>query len=175
MFLQGATAFGMRGRGIFICSYIQITSTAITRAGDVWKLDKHRVSCGNALHDGTYRTLMGSKRAAGVFTDPPFNVRIDGHATGNGAIQHREFVMASGEMSEAEFVSFLTNAIDLIARYSVPNAIAPSRRRWRHGWRILEQPNAGTQTCVCSPKQERPPALAGGLFRSGQSPVCWGT
>lgn len=105
---------------------------SVCQPGDVWKLDKHRVICGNALHENTYRTLMGAKRATGVFTDPPFNVPIDGHATGNGAIQHREFAMASGEMSEAEFVSFLTNAIDLVARFSTTHAIAYICMDWRH-------------------------------------------
>ena len=78
-----------------------------SRSGDLWLLEKHRIFCGNALHESSFKTLMGAKRAAAVFTDPPFNVRIDGHATGNGAIRHREFAMASGEMSAAEFVSFL--------------------------------------------------------------------
>jgi ParB-like nuclease domain/DNA methylase len=105
---------------------------AVTLPGDVWKLDKHRIICGNSLHDQAFRTLMGSRRAAGVFTDPPFNVPIDGHATGNGAIRHREFAMASGEMSEAEFVSFLINAIQLLARYSTPNAVAYICSDWRH-------------------------------------------
>ena len=36
---------------------------AVTQPGDVWKLDKHRIICGNALHENTYRTLMGTKRA----------------------------------------------------------------------------------------------------------------
>jgi hypothetical protein len=91
-------------------------ATPVTTPGDIWHLDKHRVTCGNCLHENMYRALMGSKRAAAVFTDPPFNVKIDGHATGNRAIRHREFAMASGEMSDAEFVSFLTNAVDLLAQ-----------------------------------------------------------
>src|SRR5579863_7386386 len=72
----------------------------VTKPGDLWLLGKHRIVCGNSLHQATYQVLLGSRRAAMVFTDPPFNVRIDGHATGNGAIRHREFAMASGEMSE---------------------------------------------------------------------------
>ena len=44
---------------------------------------------------------MQGERADLVITDPPYNVVIDGHATGNGAIRHREFAMASGEMSSA--------------------------------------------------------------------------
>jgi ParB-like chromosome segregation protein Spo0J len=68
----------------------------ITQPGDLWLLGKHRIVCGSSLHRATYRELMGNHRAAMVFTDPPFNVRVDGHATGNGAIRHREFAMASG-------------------------------------------------------------------------------
>ena len=71
--------------------------------------------CGNSLRESTYRELLGSRRAAMVFTDPPYNVRVDGHATGNGAIRHREFAMACGEMSEVEFISFLINDPALIA------------------------------------------------------------
>ena len=78
---------------------------AISQPGDLWLLGKHRIFCGNALHESSYKALMGARRAAAVFTDPPFNVRIDGHATGNGTIRHREFAMASGEMSEVEFMS----------------------------------------------------------------------
>jgi DNA modification methylase len=103
-----------------------------TAPGDIWHLGKHRITCASCLHESTYRAFIGPKRAAAVFTDPPFNVRIDGHATGNGAIRHREFTMASGEMSDAEFFSFLTNAIDLVARFSAANAIAYFCMDWRH-------------------------------------------
>jgi ParB/Sulfiredoxin domain len=124
---------------------------SVCQPGDVWKLDKHRIICGNALHETTFRTLMGAKRATGVFTDPPFNVRIDGHATGNGAIQHREFAMASGEMSEAEFVSFLTNAIDLVARFSTTHAIAYICMDWRHIADLIRaacSPMTSSRTCA---------------------------
>ena len=82
----------------------------VTEPGDLWLLSKHRITCGNALHDEAYRSLMRNRRAAMVFTDPPYNVRIDGHATGNGSIHHREFAMASGDMSELEFRAFLLSA-----------------------------------------------------------------
>ena len=104
----------------------------ITEPGDQWFLGKHRIICGNSLHEDTYRTLMGSRRSAAVFTDPPFNVKIDGHATGNGAIRHREFAMASGEMSGAEFVSFLNNSLRLMARYSANNSVHYLCMDWRH-------------------------------------------
>jgi hypothetical protein len=80
---------------------------------------------------------MGSRRAAAVFTDPPFNVKIDGHATGNGAIKHREFVMASGEMSEAEFVSFLNNSLRLMGGYSANNSVHYICMDWRHAGDLI--------------------------------------
>jgi DNA modification methylase len=105
---------------------------AVTEPGDLWLLGKHRVLCGNALHDATYRTLMGKNRAALSFCDPPYNVKIDGHATGNGAIRHREFAMASGEMSEAEFLSFLNNSLRLMAEFSANNSVHYVCMDWRH-------------------------------------------
>ena len=61
----------------------------VTQPGDLWSLGKHRILCGNSLHAASYQVLMGSRRAAAVFTDPPYNVKIDGHATGNGSTRHR--------------------------------------------------------------------------------------
>ena len=110
----------------------ELESEATTQFGDLWLLGKHKIICGNALNDRTYKSLMSGRRVAMVFSDPPYNVKIDGHASGNGSNHHREFAMASGEMSEAEFVSFLTNAIELAARFSAADAIGYFCIDWRH-------------------------------------------
>lgn len=83
------------------------TSEAIpvTRQGDLWALGDHRILCGSALEARDYQVLMDGKTADMVFSDPPYNVKIDGHVIGNGKIQHREFGMASGEMSSLEFMT----------------------------------------------------------------------
>ena len=94
------------------------TTTPVSRVGDLWLLDNHRVLCASALGESSYETLLHKKRAQVVFTDPPYNVPIEHHASGKGAVQHRNFVMASGEMSEDEFIAFLTRACELLARYS---------------------------------------------------------
>jgi hypothetical protein len=49
-----------------------------------------------------------------MFTDPPYNVEIDGHVCGLGSVRHRNFEM--GEMSESEFIRFLTTFMGLAAR-----------------------------------------------------------
>jgi DNA modification methylase len=116
---------------------------AVTKSGDLWLLGKHKILCGDALLESSYKTLMGARRATCVFTDPPYNVRIDGHATGNGAIHHREFAMASGEMSEIEFVSFLNTSLRLHARYSANNSVHYVCMDWRHAAELVA---SGKQT-----------------------------
>lgn len=108
-----------------------------TEPGDLWILDKHRLLCGNALNNDSYSTLMGKQRASVVFSDPPYNVRINGHAGGNGAIQHREFAMASGEMTEPEFISFLSTVLKLFCRYSVNGSVHYICMDWRHLHELL--------------------------------------
>jgi DNA modification methylase len=75
---------------------------------------------------------LGTRKANLIFVDPPYNVEIDGHACGNGAVHHRDFAMASGEMNEAEFVAFLTTSLRLLARYSTSNSIHFVCMDWRH-------------------------------------------
>jgi DNA modification methylase len=110
---------------------------SITEPGDTWQLGDHRIHCGNSLHDGPFRAILRNRRAAATFTDPPYNVKIDGHATGNGSIHHREFSMASGEMSEAEFLSFLNNTLRLIANNSTNGAISYVCMDWRHAGDLI--------------------------------------
>ena len=110
---------------------------SVSRIGDLWELGPHRVICGDALTENTYRALLGDERAAMVFTDPPYNVRIDGHVGGSGAIRHREFIMASGEMTEAAFTSFLETAFGHLASCSADGSIHFICMDWRHMPEIL--------------------------------------
>ncbi|HZR31152.1 MAG TPA: DNA methyltransferase [Terriglobales bacterium] len=109
---------------------------------DLWLLGPHRVYCGNALNQSSYANLMNSKRAAMVFTDPPYNVPIAGHASGLGAIQHANFKMASGEMTQPEFMDFLTAACGLLSAHSVDASIHFVCMDWRHMGELL---SAGAQ------------------------------
>ena len=87
----------------------------VSQLGDLWLLDRHRLYCGSALEEGTYHTLMAHTQAAMVFTDPPYNVPIEGHASGLGQVIHPNFAMASGELSEDEFIVFLTHTCRLLS------------------------------------------------------------
>jgi DNA modification methylase len=108
-----------------------------TRAGDLWKLGHHRVLCGNTLEPDTYSKLMGGKRASMVFTDPPYNVPVEGHVSGLGRIRHREFAMTVGEMSSAEFTAFLGRAIGSAAATCKDGSILYICMDWRHLTEVL--------------------------------------
>jgi hypothetical protein len=96
---------------------------AVTRPGDLWQLGSHRLVCGDALLAGTYEQLLGpaGEQVELVFTDPPYNVPIDGHVCGAGSVKHREFAMASGEMTSQAFTAFLATALGHAA------AVSPAR------------------------------------------------
>ena len=110
---------------------------AISRAADLWQLGQHRVLCASALDPGALKGLMGSELATTVFTDPPYNVPIDGHASGLGSVRHRDFAMASGEMDEAAFTDFLSRVFLLLARHSHDGSIHFICMDWRHVGEVL--------------------------------------
>jgi len=107
------------------------------KSGDLWQLGRHKLFCGNSLLAESYKTLMGDTRAAMVLTDPPFNVKIGGHVCGNGKIQHEEFAMASGEMTEAEFIEFLKTFILHLINYSINGSLSYIFMDWRHSFELL--------------------------------------
>ena len=109
-----------------------VAGPPISRIGDLWELGRHRVLCGNALDPAAFAVLVGEERAAIVFTDPPYNVEIHGHASGLGAIRHRPFPMASGEMDKSEFTAFLRRACENLASFSVAGSIHYLCMDWRH-------------------------------------------
>jgi DNA modification methylase len=114
------------------------TAPPVSKIGDLWLLGRHRVLCGNALDPETFTALMGTERAAMVFTDPPYNVPIDGHASGLGAIHHRPFAMASGEMDKAEFTGFLARACRNLAAFSAGGSLHFICMDWRHLEELLD-------------------------------------
>ena len=113
-------------------------ASAVSRPGDLWLLGRHRLICGDARDRDVFGRLMGDERSDLVFTDPPYNVPIDGHATGLGRIRHREFAMGVGEMSSATFTGFLQQTLGNAATLSKSGAIAFVCMDWRHIGELLK-------------------------------------
>ena len=101
-----------------------------TRTGDIWVLGPHRIGCGDVRDAAFLREVVGDLAVDAAFLDPPYNVKIQGHA--NLKSRHREFAMASGEMSEAQFTSYLTEALGACARVSRGGAVHFVCMDWRH-------------------------------------------
>jgi DNA modification methylase len=115
----------------------------VSQLGDVWMLGKHILVCGDSTDPATYKLLMDEEKAEFIFTDPPYNVRIDGNVSGLGRIKHREFAMASGEMSESQFTSFLSSVYALLCKHSTNGSIHQICMDWRHMREML----AAGDTC----------------------------
>ncbi len=139
---------------------------SVNRWGDLWILGEHRLLCGDSLIADSYRTLLLGDAAHIIFADPPFNLAIAGNVSGLGAVTHREFAMASGEMSETEFISYLTTALTHMAANSVDSSLHHIAMDWRH---MHEMHMAGRQAydslqnlCVWSKDK----GAMGSLYRS---------
>lgn len=104
----------------------------VTQPGDLWVLGEHRILCGDALDAESYARVLDGETCRMIFTDPPYNVPVNGHVrSGNGGV-HREFAMASGEMTNAEFRTFLKSCIVHFAASLPTGGIVMVCMDWRH-------------------------------------------
>jgi DNA modification methylase len=125
---------------------IDLGTPPVSRLGDLWLLNKHRLLCGSSLEESSYQLLLGDELAELICADPPYNLGIAGNVSGLGKVQHGEFAMASGEMKVEEFSDFLTKAFELGARFSVDGSIHFQFMDWRHmremlcaGYRVFSE------------------------------------
>lgn len=108
-----------------------VPETPRVEPGDIWQLGEHRVGCGDGRDVQFLRQLIGEGASIDcAFLDPPYNVKINGHANAKG--RHREFAMASGEMSTAEFRQFLSETLGACAAVSRDGAVHFVCMDWRH-------------------------------------------
>lgn len=105
----------------------------VAQPGDIWLAGRHLVMCGDCRDMDPIRRALGcTPRVSAVLTDHPYNVKVAGHVSGLGAHRHREFAMASGEMSEAEFLKFLVDSTASMKDTCRPGALLYLCIDWRH-------------------------------------------
>jgi DNA modification methylase len=105
-------------------------------------LGNHQILCGDVRDESSLERLTEGRKAALVFTDPPYNVVIDGNVSGKGAVKHGDFAMAAGEMSPEEFTQFLESSLGMLAMHSANGAVHFVCMDWRHMGEMLA---AGTK------------------------------
>jgi DNA modification methylase len=111
---------------------------AVTQIGDLWQMGGHFLLCGDSTKRESYEALLRGSRAQAIFTDPPYNVPIAGHVSGLGKNVHREFAMASGEMTSTEFTAFLETVFSHLADASEDGSLHYICMDWRHMREVLD-------------------------------------
>jgi DNA methylase/ParB-like nuclease family protein len=111
--------------------FVDVPKEEVTRSGDLWILDDHRLACGDAQIDAVLQMVMGGELATMVFADPPSNASIKA-VPRRGKSPHREFVEGSTELNLDKFAGFLVGSLSLAAKYSVPGSIHYVRVDWWH-------------------------------------------
>ena len=110
----------------------EIPRNVVSRPGDLWGLRGHRILCGDARSCADLDDLMAGEQGRMIFTDPPYNVRVRGHVGGRGRTKHREFALASGEMTQTEYARFLDAVCANLRRVCRDGAIGFICIDWRH-------------------------------------------
>ena len=119
---------------------------AKVKYGDIWLLGNHKILCGNALKPKSYENLLKGEKANLILTDAPYNVKINGHVGGKGKVKHKEFAMASGEMSDLEFEKFTKGFMNNLKDFSTDGSLHYLFIDWRSLKIFL---NAGIEYYSC--------------------------
>jgi DNA modification methylase len=114
-----------------------IAGSTVSEKGSLWLLGRHRLLCGDARSDQDMQRLMGADRSAMAFLDVLYNVSVRS-IVGRGRTKHREFQMASGEMSPSEYVDFLRQALGAACQVSREGAVHYVCCDWRHVAEVME-------------------------------------
>ncbi len=114
-----------------------LSAPPVLRLGDLVQLGEHRLLVSDARDHAALDRLIDGKLAAAAFLDPPYNLRVR-DIGGRGRSQHPEFAFASGEMSRAEFVAFLTASVRNVAGLSQEGAVHFVCIDWKHVRDLVE-------------------------------------
>jgi DNA methylase/ParB-like nuclease domain len=135
----------------------------VSRPGDLWVLDEHRLINGDARDPATYAALLGDERAAVGLHDVPYNCRTNEISKSK---RHPDFIFAHGELSEAEFTAFLTEFLQQAKAHSKLGAVTFAFIDWRHMGEMLNAGrSAGLGLCnVCI--WDKGAGALGSLYRS---------
>jgi DNA modification methylase len=145
----------------------------IVKLGDFFQLGEHRILCGSCLEDEVIATLMQGEKARILCTDPPYNIPYKSYG-GKGKTQHTDFKMATGEMSDEDFVAFIAHVMRMACENSVDGAIHGLFMDFRHSWHMGEAARQvygspePKQICVWAKK-----TFANGAFYRSQHEFCY--
>jgi DNA modification methylase len=144
----------------------------VTVPSDLWVLGHHRLLCGSSLEAENWCRLMELNQARTAFVDPPYNVPVAGHVSGLGKVKHDEFAMASGEMSEGQFIGFSVDWFNAMLPHLVDGAVIAACMDWRHLFELLTAGRQATLSLLNMCVWNKSNGGMGSLYRSKHELIC---
>ncbi len=109
----------------------KVPVTPVSRTGDLFQLGDHRMLCADFRQPDAFERLMDGRKLDCVFSDPPYNIKIEGVVSGLGKTKHNDFAMACGELSDEQFQAFLVHYLKLCKAHSATGAVIFACMDWR--------------------------------------------
>lgn len=144
----------------------QPTSFVTSVPGDLFILGSHVVLCGDALEATSWERVLGGRRANAVFSDAPYNCKIEGFVGGLGQHKHEDFLRFSGKESEAEFSAFLKAYLEQCRAFTRPGAVIFACMDWRQIDALLQAGRAAGLARINVAVWNKGAGGMGGLYRS---------
>lgn len=147
------------------------TATPISQLGDLYCLGRHKLLCGDALAVSSYQRLVGAELASAVFSDPPYNCKIEGFVGGLGKHQHEDFLMFAGQESPEAFRKFLTTFLEHCRDACSAGAVIFACMDWRQIDILLDAGRASDLHRINMAVWNKGSGGMGGLYRSAHELV----
>ena len=87
----------------------------VTKPGDIWRLGRHRLLCGDVTDIAAIERLMDGTKADLIFTDPPYNVDYGNHGNPRWG-KHAK--IANDKMSPQDWVEFVDDFVATILTFA---------------------------------------------------------
>ena len=103
-----------------------------TKPGDIYKLGRHRLMCGDSTSIDAVEKLMDGQRADMIFTDPPWNVNYGAVDKGN-AQGYKPRTILNDHMSEEKWDDFITSVCGSLfaaSKAGCPIYVVMSAQEW---------------------------------------------
>ena len=139
---------------------------SISILGDLFQLDRHRLLCGDALDKLSYERVLDGRQAHAVFSDAPYNCKIEGFVGGLGQHKHEDFLMFAGKESDEEFLDFLTKYLAHCRAFTSDGAVIFACMDWRQLDQLLLAGRAAELTRLNILVWNKGAGGMGGVYRS---------
>lgn len=85
----------------------EVPEEPITKPGDIYRLGRHRLMCGDSTSIDDVDKLMDGNKVDLIFTDPPYNVAFNGRSG-------KHDVIKNDNLSDSDFKTFITEVCNTI-------------------------------------------------------------